>query len=103
MRELRDGRQVRFDGSYGLSFDMVAKWWLKASQETLAPAGIVAADVALLLSARVFRGGDALRVDLQGRWFSPRNPFSGEFPAGYERSRRGSCVSRAAAPSTRTC
>ena len=118
VRKLREGCEVSFEGSYGFPSDMVAKGWLKAShraldpslsrpwwpvhahrtEEKLAPGEIVAADVALLPSATVFRRGDVLRVDVQARWFFPRNPFSGQFPAGYERSPQGTCVLHCGGP-----
>jgi predicted acyl esterase len=42
-------------------------------------------DIALLPSATFFRRGEQLRLVVQGRWFSIRNPLFGQFPAAYER------------------
>jgi predicted acyl esterase len=49
-------------------------------------------DISLLPSATLFRKGEQLRLVVQGRWFSARNPLLGQFPAAYERGPRGSCV-----------
>jgi uncharacterized protein len=53
---------------------------------------IVPLDIELASSATLFRGGEELRLDLQGRWFFPAVPLFGQFPAHYERSARGTCV-----------
>jgi predicted acyl esterase len=112
VQKLRAGRVVPFEGSYGYGFDRVATGWLKASlrkldpdrstplrpahtydePRPLKPEEVVAADVALLPSATFFRKGEQLRLVVQGRWFSTRNPLLGQFPAAYERGPRGSCI-----------
>ena len=99
-------------GSYGFRGDLVTRGMLKASHrrldpvlsrpdeplpshdfaEPLAPGEIVPVDVALLRPATLFRVGEELRLDVQGRWFFPRNPLTGQFPAGYQRAERGLCV-----------
>jgi predicted acyl esterase len=38
------------------------------------------------------RAGEQLRLDLQGRWFYPHNPFVGQFPAAYEASPADRCT-----------
>jgi hypothetical protein len=53
---------------------------------------ISSVDITLLPSATVFRKGEQLRLVVQGRWFSTRNPLLGQFPAAYERGPRGTCV-----------
>jgi predicted acyl esterase len=112
VQKLRAGRVVPFEGSYGYGLDRVATGWLKASLRKLdsdrsspwRPAHtydefqplrldeVVAVDIALLPSATFFRKGEQVRLDVQGRWFSKRNPFFGQFPAAYEEGPRGSCV-----------
>lgn len=50
---------------------------------------VVAVDVALGPSATLFRAGEQLRLVVGGRWLSPRNPLTGQFPAAYPRPPRG--------------
>jgi uncharacterized protein len=108
----RDGRQVGFEGSYGYGLDRVTTGWLKASHralddersqpwapvhthlapQPLAPGEVVDAAVALRPSATRFRPGDELRLVIRGRWLSPRNPLTGQFPAAYEPSQDGTAV-----------
>jgi predicted acyl esterase len=110
--KLRGGRVVGFQGSYGFDRDLVTRGWLKASHrysdparsfpwlpfhphdrhEPLQPGEIVPLDIGLLPSATQFRAGETLRLELRGRQFFPQNPVIGQFPAGYERSPRGTCV-----------
>lgn len=112
VRKLRGGRPVGFEGSYGFDRDLVTHGMVKASLRAVDPdrsrpgrpwhaceraeplrrGEIVAVDVALAPSATLFRAGEQLRLDVRGRWFFPRNPLLGQFPAGYERSPRGTCV-----------
>ena len=40
-------------------------------------------------SATLFRAGEQLRLVVGGRWLSPRNPLTGQFPAAYAGSPRG--------------
>lgn len=105
----RDGRFIPFEGSYGYGRDRVTTGWQRASLRALDPelskpwepvpactaprplrAGeIVAVDVALGPSATLFRAGEQLRLLVAGRWLSPRNPLTGQFPANYPRPPRG--------------
>jgi predicted acyl esterase len=108
----RDGRPVHFEGSYGYGLDRVTTGWLRASHRPLdtalsqpwapvhthvephpvAPADIVAVDVALRPSATRFEPRDELRLVIRGRWLSPRNPAWGQLPAAYEGSGAGTAV-----------
>jgi predicted acyl esterase len=112
VRKLRNGRHVGFEGSYGFGWDMVTKGWQKAShraldaelsepwwpvhaddaEQKLLPGEIVRVEMALLPSATLFRRGDVLRLDVQGRWFYPRDPLRGQFPAAYEASSPALCT-----------
>ena len=49
-------------------------------------------DITLGPSATLFRAGEQLRLVVAGRWLWPRNLFTGQFPAAYERVSRGSCT-----------
>ncbi len=107
----RAGRYVPFEGSYGYGRDRVATGWLRVSLRApaedssprypehtysrahpLSPGEIVEAQIALGPSATAFRAGDELRLVVAGRWLSPRNPLTGQFPARYERSAKGTCT-----------
>jgi predicted acyl esterase len=44
---------------------------------------VVPVEIELLPSATLFRGGEVLRLDVQGHWFWRRSAFFGVFPAGY--------------------
>jgi uncharacterized protein len=112
VQKLRAGRVVPFEGSYGYGFDRVSTGWLKASLrkldsdrstpwrpdhtydefQPLKPGGVVAVDISLLPSATYFRKEEQIRLDVQGHWFSTRNPLFGQFPADYEDGPRGSCL-----------
>ncbi len=103
---------VPFEGSYGFGRDRITTGWLKASlraldqpssrpfdpvpactrREPLAPGQVVAADIALGPSATLFRAGETLRLVVAGRWLWPHNPFTGQFPAAYEKGRNGRCT-----------
>jgi predicted acyl esterase len=120
VRKRRNGRTVGFEGSYGFPAAMVTVGWLKASHRHLDPErsrpGVpwhdhsastvaplrpgekVAVDIELLPSATRFRAGDELELVVQGRWFFPRNPLTGQFPAVYESSRRGRCIVHCGGP-----
>jgi hypothetical protein len=50
---------------------------------------VVAVDVALGPSATLFRAGERLRLVVAGRWLSPRNPLTGQFPSAYAKPERG--------------
>lgn len=108
----RDGRYVGFEGSYGFGRDRVATGWQSVSlraldpdlsrpfqpvstcvrREPLRPGQIAAVDIALGPSSTVFRAGEELRLVVAGRWLSPRNPLTGQFPAHYRTERSGTCV-----------
>jgi len=112
VRKRRGGRVVGFEGSYGFDRALVTFGMTRASHRTvntdpIAPwsrvdadrtsrglcAGeIVPLDIVLAPHATLFRATEELLVDVQGRWFFPTNPLVGQFPARYERSRRGRCV-----------
>jgi putative CocE/NonD family hydrolase len=105
----RDGRFVPFEGSYGYGRDRVTTGWQRVSLRALdrelsqpwepvaagtdpqpVQAGeLVAVDVALGPSATLFRAGEQLRLVVAGRWLSPRNPLTGQYPAAYQPSPRG--------------
>jgi predicted acyl esterase len=100
---------VPFEGSFGFGRDRVTTGWLRASvraldeersrpfepvpsytrSEKLAHGQIVRVDIPLGPSATLFRAGEQLRVVVAARWLWPRNPLTGQFPAGYERKSRG--------------
>jgi predicted acyl esterase len=107
VRKYRGGVECTFEGSYGFSGDMVSKGWQRAAHAELDP-GLSTAEqpvhtherfeplrageircvhLALRPHATRFRKGDVLRLDLRGAWHYARDPFRGQFPAGYERSR----------------
>jgi predicted acyl esterase len=111
VRKLRHGRVVGFEGSYGFDRALMAQGCRKVSQRALDPSAggpvprhledrrqllrpgeVVAVAVELAPSATRFRAGEQLRLDVQGRWFFPRNPLVGQFPAGYQPSARGGFV-----------
>jgi uncharacterized protein len=105
----RDGRFVPFEGSFGYGRDRVATGWQRVAlrrvdeqrsqpwdpvptctdPRPLAPAELVAVDVALGPSATLFRRGEQLRVVVAARWLAPSNPLFGSFPCRYVRSPRG--------------
>ena len=112
VRKFRGGREVTFQGSFGFTGDLVTRGNLLASHrrvdrdrslpyqpflpqthaEPLTDGQIVQLEVGLMPSATLFRAGEELRVDLQGHWFFPRNPITGQFPAHYVATRRSSCT-----------
>lgn len=105
----RGGRFVGFEGSYGYGRDRVSTGWQRVALRALDPelsrpaepvaggtdprpvaAGeVVEVNVALGPSATLFRAGEQLRLVVAGRWLSPRNPLTGQFPAAYAGSPRG--------------
>lgn len=111
MRKIRNGKQVVFEGSYGFGYDLVTKGWQKASlrqvdkekskpwspqhdfavKQPLQPQQSVELEFSLLPSATFFKQGDILRLDIQGRWFFPKNLVL-YGPAYYEKSSTGTCV-----------
>jgi uncharacterized protein len=108
----RDGRFVPFEGSYGYGRDRVATGWQRVSLRALdagasqpwdpVPAAVeaqrlrsgevVAVDIALGHSATLWRAGEQLRLVVAGRWLSPRNPFTGQFPAAYTHPPRARAI-----------
>ncbi|MCB0926153.1 MAG: CocE/NonD family hydrolase [Mycobacterium sp.] len=112
VRKFRHGRECTFEGSYGFSSDMVTRGWQRLAHreldrtlstpwqpvhthrraEPVTSGQIVAVDIALLPHATRMRAGDSLRLDIRGSWHFPRNPLTGQFPAGYQRSAAGRCV-----------
>ena len=61
-------------------------------------AWIVPVDIELLPSATLIRAGELRRLDVQGRWFFPRNPLRGQFPAAYEPSPPATAVLHCGSP-----
>jgi putative CocE/NonD family hydrolase len=108
----RHGRFVPFEGAFGYGRDRVATGWQRVSLRTLdeeqskpwepvpacverrvlPPGEVVAVDVALCPSATVFRAGEQLRLVVAGRWLSPRNPLTGQFPVAYPHSPRARAI-----------
>ncbi|QLL06284.1 CocE/NonD family hydrolase [Mycobacterium vicinigordonae] len=104
-----DGRHVDFEGSYGYGRDRVTAGWQRVSLRTLdpklsqpwepvpacdrpapvPPGEVTEVEVALGPSATLFRAGEQLRLVVAGRWLSPRNPLTGQFPASYADPPRG--------------
>jgi hypothetical protein len=60
--------------------------------EPLRAGEIVPVDIPLGPSATLFRAGEQLRLVVAARWLWPRNLFTGQFPAAFERASRGSCT-----------
>lgn len=105
----RDGQFVGFEGSYGWGRDRVTTGWQRVSLRRLdcelsqpwepvpacvqpqpvTPGKVIAVDVSLGPSATLFRAGEQLRLLVAGRWLSPRNPLTGQFPAAYPDPPRG--------------
>jgi len=112
IRKLRHGRPVTFESAFGFRGPLVTFGMRRAAHrrtapaptppwlpfhpddraEPLRPGEVVTVDIALHPSATLFRAGEELQLDIRGDWFHPRNPFTGHFPAFYERSPRGRCV-----------
>jgi predicted acyl esterase len=108
----RGDRYIPFEGSYGYGRDRVTTGWQSASlraldvaasrpfqpvptfaeRQPLRPGEIVPVDIALGPSSTVFRRGEQLRLVVAGRWLSPRNPITGQFPAAYRTNRSGTCT-----------
>lgn len=105
VRKVRAGRPVAFEGAYGFRGSLVTHGIRKASHHLPGPHGrprddvakvlrsgqVVPVDIELLPSATLFRAGEQLQLEVRGRWFYARNPFTGQFPAYYEKSPRGRC------------
>ena len=109
VRKFEGNAVVGFEGTSGFGRDTVTKGWLRLAHrrldsersvphhpvhpcdraEPLARGQICPVEIELLPSATFFRPGDALRLDVQGRFFWPRNPFFGMFPGAYAPSGPG--------------
>lgn len=103
VRKFVGGQHVPFEGPYGFGRDTVAKGWLRIAHRRIDPARseahrpffphdhaeplsegeIATVDVELLPSATLFRREDALRLDIQGKWFWRHSGLFGSFPADY--------------------
>lgn len=112
VRKIARGRHVPFEGSFGFGFDVVSKGWLRVAlrqtdaansephrpvlrfdhEEPLKPGEIAQVDMELLPSATIFRRGELLRLDIQGRWFWKRHALFGTFPGDYAPSAPGTAV-----------
>ena len=112
MRKLRNGHEVHFEGSYGYSLDVVTRGWQRLAHqeldevlstphqpvhkheraEPLTPGAVTRVQIPLLPHATRFLRGDVLLLELQGRWLFPRDPFRGQFPAGYQRGPAARCT-----------
>lgn len=112
VRKIDAAGEVPFEGSYGYGADSVSKGWLRLAHrrlderrsgfaepthlhdidELLEPGVRATVAIALRPHATRFRKGDVLRVEIGARWPRSRNPLSGQFPAGYLASRRGTCL-----------
>lgn len=112
VRKFRDGKEVTFEGSYGFQGDLVTHGMLLAShraqdpeqslpylpyhphtmREPLTEGEKVELQIGLLPSATLFRAGEELRLDVQGRWFHARDPLHGQFPVAYHTNAKGTCT-----------
>ncbi len=112
IRKFRRGQEILFEGSFGFRRDIVSKGWQRAAHreldaalatpsqpvhthsraEPLKPSEILALEIELRQHATRFLKGDVLCLELRGTWFFARNPLSGQFPASYEPSLKGTCV-----------
>ena len=112
VRKFANQNEVPFEGSYGFPRDMVTNGWRRVAYRNtgsehraspwdvpvsfdephlLDPRKPVSIEISLPPSATLFRRGEILRLDIQGRWFRSFNPFLGQFPARYKRSLGGTC------------
>jgi predicted acyl esterase len=100
VRKLVAGREVSFEGSYGIPFEPIARGMLRASQrrvedhdtpewlpwhphEQREPIGrdeVSDLDIEILPSATRMRAGEVLRLDVGGRWPYAANRLVGSFP-----------------------
>ncbi|NED99150.1 CocE/NonD family hydrolase [Phytoactinopolyspora halotolerans] len=106
VRKLRRGKPVAFENAFGFRGSLITDGIRRASHrrvdesgrhpedvtELLSPGQVVSVRIELLPSATLFRAGDELQLQIQGRWFYARNPFTGQFPSYFEKSRPGRCV-----------
>ena len=112
VRKFREGKEQFFEGSYGFSGDMVSHGWQRVGFDeldkelstplqpvhtyrrltALRPGEIRPVHIALLPQATRWRRGDVLQLHIRGKWFYGRNPITGQFPSGYQKSSRGTAV-----------
>jgi predicted acyl esterase len=108
----RATRELRFEGSAGFGWDVVAKGWQRLAHrrvdesrgephrpyhphdraEPLRAGEIVPVDIEILPSATYFASGDALRLQIQGHWLWRRSMFFGMFPYSYAPSPEGKVI-----------
>lgn len=113
-RKISAGTENYFEGSFGFSYDMVSKGWQRAAHRQLEPelstrgqpvhrheraepfrsGEVVSVDIALRPHATRFRKGDELRIEVRGHWHYSRDPIRGQFPTGYQRRAKATCVLR---------
>lgn len=106
VRKLHRGRPVAFENAFGFRGSLITNGIRRASHrrvdadgrhtdditEPLRPGQVVPLTIELLPSATLFRAGEELQLQVQGRWFYARNPFTGQFPSYFEKSRPGRCI-----------
>ncbi len=77
---------------YGFTGDLVTHGLLAVDGTRNGERGFRELEVELLAAAVRLAEDDELEVVVRGRWFFPTNPLTGQFPAHYDRSRRGSAA-----------
>lgn len=106
VRKLHKGRPVAFENAFGFRGSLITNGIRRASHrrvdehgnhrddvtELLSPGQVVEMAIELLPSATLFRAGEELQLQIQGRWFYARNPLTGQFPSYYEKSKSGRCI-----------
>ncbi|MFZ4585205.1 MAG: CocE/NonD family hydrolase [Acidimicrobiia bacterium] len=112
VRKLRRGKVVGFEGSYGYDFDVMTRGQLKVShralddtkslpwlpwhphtaEQSVHGGAVVPVDIELLSQATRLRAGESLRLEIHGWPFVGRSPLFGQFPAGYEKGPKGTCI-----------
>jgi len=100
----RNGRRVGYEGSFGFDQDFITHGQLRLSQREIDPersapcapvlrhqqhlpikqGELLQVRIPLLSSSTRFHPGEMLKLQLHRRWFFPRQPVSGQFPASYE-------------------
>lgn len=100
----RGDERVGYEGSYGFANDFITHGLLRLSQREIDPARSAPAApvlrhqnvlpipkgerlqvrIPLLPSSTGFHRGESLGIELHRRWFFPRQPITGQFPASYE-------------------
>ncbi|GAA1705070.1 CocE/NonD family hydrolase [Microbacterium sediminicola] len=112
LRKISAGQVVPFEGSFGFDRAWMSYGWQRAGYRApdpnlatpllpvhrfddltrLSPGDVVPVDIELREHATRMRAGDELRLVVRGKWHHSRNPFTGQFPAGYRAQRRGAAV-----------